>query len=463
MVEHANAVLGTTQEQLRSVMLNYADFSGLQHTSDFASVWQGEGNATNLMLNDTYSQLARRLMSGRYAFAGLSARKAFMFLYSQLYPHWIVNPMGLLSGKLFGTGNFNILFPAEIHETFEYVDEEAGIGYSHHIMRRFETQELLLERAEAQLMSGNLQAAKQDLMDWWNLQYDSFTAEEKSQYPMNYMTEDIFDSYFAKQSTDFSPTDWSFTSNISADYVIPTEAWPVKNCLEMFRRYETVGSGLRFFDLKRWGMEYSHFVGPENTEIKLAWNDPRRAVQVPWDALYGTPDLQLDTNSLTLEPDEEGVFWVLAGSGNYSFTSSDEEVATVDGDYIPFKVKALKPGTATVTVTDNQTGQEQKIAVTVGYHDLVLDKTEIQFAQKDTIAIISGSYDYVVESSNEAVVTGSINVIEGEPILHKPSAACNTYELLLLSHQEGQAIVTVKDNKTGQSIEGQQVGNNNRR
>lgn len=454
VVEHANAVLGTTQEQLRSVMLNYADFSGLESASDYAAVCQGEGNTANLMLNDTYSQLGRRLMWGRYAFAGLAARKAFMtWNINQLYPKYMLNIMGVLSGKLFSMSYSDRIFPMEINETFEYVDEEVGIGYSHHIMRRFETQELLLERAEAYLMSGNPQAAKQDLMDWWNLQYDSFTEEDKSQYPMNNMTEDVFDNYFAKESQNFTPTDWSFTANISADYVIPTEAWPVMNCLEVFRRYETVGSGLRFFDLKRWGMEYSHFVGPENTEIKLAWNDERRAVQLPWDALYGSPDLLLDTSSLTLEPDEEGVFWVLAGSGDYSFACSNKEVAQVDTDYIPFKVKALKPGTTTVTVTDNQTGQSQQIAVTVSYHDLVLENVRMQLAQKDTITIVSGSYDYVVESSNEEVVTASIMVKEGETILHKPSAACNTYQLMLLAHQEGQAIVTVKDNKSGQTVE----------
>lgn len=453
VVEHANAVLGTTQEQLRSVMVNFAAFSDLQYASDFTAAWQSEENATNLMLNDTYSSLGRLLMSSRYAFAGLAARKAFMFFNTPLYPRYYVNTMGFLSGKLFGMGNYSRLFPMEIGETFELVDEEVGVGYSHHIMRRFEAQELLLERAEAHLMSGNLQAAKQDLMDWWNLQYDSFTEEDKSNYPMNYMTEDIFDSYFAKDRSDFTPTDWSFTANISPDYVIPTEAWPVMNCLEMFRRYETVGSGLRFFDLKRWGMEYSHFVGPENTEIKLAWNDARRAVQVPWDALYGIPDLQLNTNSLTLEPDEEGVFWVLAGSDDYSFACSNEEVALVDTEYIPFTVKALKPGTATVTVTDNQTGQEQKIDVTVGYHDLVLENVRIQLAQKDTITIVSGSYDYAVESSNEEVVTASVTMTEGNPILHKPTAACNTYQLMLLAQQEGQATVTVKDNKSGQTVE----------
>jgi hypothetical protein len=43
--------------------------------------------------------------------------------------------------------------------------------------------------------------------------------------------------------------------------------------------------GLRFFDLKRWGIEYEHHYGPENDVIHLAWNDPRRAIEVPQDAL----------------------------------------------------------------------------------------------------------------------------------------------------------------------------------
>ena len=32
-------------------------------------------------------------------------------------------------------------------------------------------------------------------------------------------------------------------------------------------------------------MEYSHFVGADNVEYKLTWNDERRAVEVPQDAI----------------------------------------------------------------------------------------------------------------------------------------------------------------------------------
>lgn len=452
VVEHANAVLGTTVEQLRSVMLNYAEFSGLQNPQDFAAVWQGEENASNLMLNDTKSILYRRLIQGRYAYAGLPARRAFNCILLPMERYYL-NPFGLMSGQARPLNNFTRFYTLELYETFEYTDKEAGIGYPHVIMRRFTGQELLLERAEAYIMSGNLELAKQDLMNWWNLQFDSFSETDKNNYQsgLTYMEETVFDNFFTNGTANYTPISWDFTTNISPDYIIPAEAWPVMNCMELFRQFETVGSGLRFFDLKRWGMEYSHFVGPENTEIKLTWNDKRRAIQVPWDAIYGNiPNLQLSTNSITLEPGEQGVVRVAAGSRDYSFTSNNPEVAEAIDNYTAVGIQAQKPGVTTITVTDKKSGQSQEIAVTVKYNDLAVTSTDVNMSIEHIETIISGNYDYSVESDKEAIVTGRINIIEGESQDGKPSGASNTYQLILQGHQEGQAIVTVTDNKTGQ-------------
>jgi hypothetical protein len=79
--------------------------------------------------------------------------------------------------------------------------------------------------------------------------------------------------------------DWNFVTNMSPDYVIPAEAVPFMNCLNYFRRYETNFTGLRFFDLKRWGMEYTHEYGLNNEKYVMKWNDPRRAIEVPQDAI----------------------------------------------------------------------------------------------------------------------------------------------------------------------------------
>ena len=72
---------------------------------------------------------------------------------------------------------------------------------------------------------------------------------------------------------------------MSPDYIIPDAATPLMNCLNYFRRYELNFTGMRFFDLKRWGMEYSHEYGLDNEVYTMTWNDPRRALEVPEDAI----------------------------------------------------------------------------------------------------------------------------------------------------------------------------------
>ena len=80
--------------------------------------------------------------------------------------------------------------------------------------------------------------------------------------------------------------DWNFlTQNISSDIVVSSQAVPYMNCVNAFRRFEHNFEGLRFFDLKRWGIEWKHYYGNEKDSVELKGNDMRRAVEVPWEAM----------------------------------------------------------------------------------------------------------------------------------------------------------------------------------
>ena len=55
-------------------------------------------------------------------------------------------------------------------------------------------------------------------------------------------------------------------------------------CLLHLRRIETIHEGLRFQDIKRYGIEISHNrEGMENDVLTL--DDPRRAIQLPQDVI----------------------------------------------------------------------------------------------------------------------------------------------------------------------------------
>jgi len=56
-------------------------------------------------------------------------------------------------------------------------------------------------------------------------------------------------------------------------------------CILHFRRIETMFDGLRWFDIKRYGIKVRHvYRGPTdatNTVDELNWNDRRRVMQIP--------------------------------------------------------------------------------------------------------------------------------------------------------------------------------------
>lgn len=464
VIEHANAVLGTTEEELKPYMLNYANFHDLMWSHDYRDVWQNEDSPVNIMLNDTKSLLFRRQLGYRYACNGLPGRYTFMTYHAPLQGSYYVNPIGSVSGgEIWHTYDVNEyddkdpffygMTSYEIDETFEYTDTVLNMGYPHVVMRRFTGQELLLARAEAYLMSGQNNMAKKDLKSWWNLQVGSFAAEDKSLYNIKYMSDADFD-YFGSDTRFPFYSDWSFTRNISPDYIVPFDALPVMNCLHAFRRFETRQTGMRLFDLKRWGMEYEHVSYPDSTVIHLSSTDPRRAIQVPWNALYDNPDLLLETYTHTMEPGQQSNIGVLAGSGNYHFSNSNEDVVKMEWDSGMFiNITALKKGTATITVTDTETGQTADLVVTVAYNDLKLSDNKTSFAQRQVIYLKSGNYDYSVETSDENIVTAYVDTIPGDSIYAMPREAWNDYHVVLLAHNDGQAVVTVKDNKSGQTAE----------
>ena len=292
VIEHANAVLGTNNETLLANMFDFAPLDSCYYLSDFANVWQSPYIKSNLMLIDTYSTIGRKARQ-RYAQGSLAAR-AIYYHNGPLWRGWAANPTAFVMGL--GNNGYGAYYPAWIAEQFEYTNKVAGIGYAHTIRREFTYAELLLERAEAKIMKNDLAGASADLITYQK-SLQKFSSGSYNTYVANNgmtsLTDDIIHSWFGKK-TDSNYNcfdDWNFVTNISPDYVVPAAATPYMNCLNYFRRFETNFTGLRFFDLKRWGIEYGHTYAIRNgTDItyktdSLKWNDVRRAIEVPQEAI----------------------------------------------------------------------------------------------------------------------------------------------------------------------------------
>jgi len=292
VVEEANIVLGTDNSQLLSRFPDYAPLDDCMYLSDFANVWQTPYDYNNIMLIDTYSTIARK---ARYRYEqGSTVARAIYYHNAPMWSKWAANATIWVMG-LFGSRDYGF-YPSWIGEQFQYSDKVAGIGYAHTIRREFTLTELLLERAEAKIFLGNLTGASEDLCTY-HASTMNFSEKMRltlvSNNGMTQLTDALINSWFARPTNNNYNcfNDWNFLKNMDPNWNVPATAVPYMNCLNYWRRFETNFTGKRFFDLKRWGMEYEHVygnntrTGVQNDTLRMVWNDPRRALEIPQDAI----------------------------------------------------------------------------------------------------------------------------------------------------------------------------------
>lgn len=304
VIEHANYVLGEKGDEttLGRMLMDYSIFANCASSSDYGKQWQNPNLNNNLMLLNTYSSYSRIIFGYRYSLAGESAQNALMlYTNSELWPAYILNPVTMVAGMLFSSSTHDYgFYSCKINEEFEMTDKIAQTGYVHVILRAFTAMDLLLERAEANIMLNNLADASQDLQTYWNHSINSFSDRDKISYSVEgtpdvtnprtkLMTDASLKRAFsnsASKKLNNCYDNWDFmTQNISSNIVVLAEAVPYMNCLNSFRRFEHNFEGIRYFDLKRWGIEWTHTYDPEKTTVTLAGNDVRRAIEAPWEAI----------------------------------------------------------------------------------------------------------------------------------------------------------------------------------
>lgn len=289
VIEHANYVLGTDDATTQAKLFHYDGFNSTQYyLSDFTKIWQNANNQGNLMLLSTNSLYQRHCYGARrYALTGPALTNTIY----RTGPNWrwYFPPIFYASGIASNSDSDYGYYSTKIAEEFEYSDKVSGIGYVHTIRREFTTNALLLERAEAKLMKGDIDGCRADLILYDNSRWTFSSDFEKQFFAQNalwYLTQGDIESYYSskKNPNCYDTETWNkYLSAISPDMKLPAneDAYIYMNCLNDMRRVETIQEGFRFFDLKRWGIEYSHVYDADAKEIVLTSTDPRRAIEIP--------------------------------------------------------------------------------------------------------------------------------------------------------------------------------------
>lgn len=180
--------------------------------------------------------------------------------------------------------NFDIVQVWKLPYLFEYNDPVSQTGYPHTVNVLFSADETLLCRAEAYTMLKEYDKAAKDLDTWMhNIVRSDVT-----------LTPQVIEDFY--NSVDYSYSDKDKMLSTVKKHLHPafkidkegSRQETMLQCVLGFRRIETLHQGLRWFDVKRYGIEIvRREMGVKGVPVKLLdvlkVDDPRRATQIPLD------------------------------------------------------------------------------------------------------------------------------------------------------------------------------------
>ena len=179
-----------------------------------------------------------------------------------------------------GESNFALLM--KLPREFEIRNTTTGSGYLRTLNVDFTMDEALLNRAEAEIMLGQNDAACADMTIWMK----NFFNTNVTLTPTSVQTYFKTVPYAYADAAKMVP---SFKKHISPRFTIDAEGSVQESllqCMLNFRRIETVHQGLRWMDIRRYNIEIPRrLIGVNGRPSKnLDWlekDDPRQVVQIP--------------------------------------------------------------------------------------------------------------------------------------------------------------------------------------
>jgi hypothetical protein len=279
VIEHSTAALGSSPQLL---LRDYVYLNSLpKNVNDVSKKYSGPEVKANFLLLTDYS-IAGQALNGAHADA---ARYAHGRMISQKETIEATGPWGAYSLNTYYlppytivSANMDRVVLPRTPEYFEFTDPVAKTGHYHTTYVAFTAEEALLNRAEAYIMKENYAAATADVQLW---------ANNTIKTGASLVTEAGIEAW-AKQFDYYTPDNPTPKKRIDPDFQI-TEGKQENfiQCLLFIRRIESIHMGLRWFDLKRYGMEVTRRLlnnaGTQlmETRTTLTKRHNRYAIQIP--------------------------------------------------------------------------------------------------------------------------------------------------------------------------------------
>lgn len=285
-IEYANAVLGSDPTSVMRVFEPYTQFGA----QDIGNKYIQSSEQANLMLLATYSSLGYTLVYGIYPrFQHNSSLCSYCTF-------WAKAPWGSGSGPDGGKallyysnmmyGSSQAVFFPKMMPQMEITDKVNQTGYLHTVNPIFTGDETLLCRAEAYARLNQYDKAIADINTW----VKTHCREQSGDEVRPTLTEESINEFM--NSLEVTPDTINYWSDFTINKKLAPQGFTISegtqtniiNLILHMRRLETLYQGLRFMDLKRYGIRYPHLLNQEEPKYFLP-GDLRGAVQLPADVI----------------------------------------------------------------------------------------------------------------------------------------------------------------------------------
>lgn len=290
---HCNLAFGGEDVDPKQYLSQYfANLDNFYSFSDHGLFQQGTDKPRNFLLIPTYSIAVRHFSGGNRFGVIRDALNSTIHGSSPAWSSWkwkqsgksgsfTMHPCFNGCAYINGKSDYGLFIAGNICEQFEYTDKLAGIGYAHVTRSEFTGDELLLTRAEAKLFLGKKESALEDLSIWEkNRRNCPYTGGSDDGFV------DLTLDNIRKFYVDKDPG-YGIAKTINIEQICPSQ-WSISSpeemgmlqCIQHFRRIEMLHTGMRWFDIKRLGLEVDRKIG-KSEQDHLGIFDQRKAVQIP--------------------------------------------------------------------------------------------------------------------------------------------------------------------------------------
>lgn len=283
VIEYASKVLGPSPE---TMLRNNSYLATLPKDGDVtAKEYTSASAKANLLLITGTSSLG--LMYGPYYY---ESKYTHSKIVADTETYDIKKaPWGNIAGsavyyvksRVYSGTNINKVLMPRLPYLFEYTDPVAGVGYRKTVYPAFTADETLLSRAEAYVRTNKFDLAVADINSWLSAYVKEFAPVTQA---------DI--EAWANGYAYYTPEQPTPKKELNPDFEL-VKGSAQENLLQYvlyLRRFETLHMGLRWFDIKRYGITVTRrLVDGANVLAvlpnKLEKRDNRSAFQLPADVI----------------------------------------------------------------------------------------------------------------------------------------------------------------------------------